>query len=514
MAETTPHPFPNFAETPQDSSGVLFFPKSTQGRYWRIGNVFYDLEPFLDKHPGGRKILELARDRFEDSTFAFEAHHTNAPKVREALEAYRVPDNVIREYLKSRGYDNIPLSSSAKDPLPEFKYSTKEDSAFRSRAKTAAAADSFAPSSPRSSPTERKPHVPSSFGVSVGNINHNLAVHSHYPSLTDKGSFFWVVRERVHKHLQSVGGPGPTMQAKVLFFICLAWWFITFLLTAHSPTASRTQLVWAMLNALAGAWMGGFGHNWVHQPKYRTWAYCLDLVGLSSEQWIREHCLQHHMLTNTPLDNHWEGTAPFLIVDPTKHRAWWQTLLLVPLHQVILFFGPIGNYTIHLIGLFKGNETFSIGKLFLPMEFAYMMYHHGLLVGLLLPLLGCGVMGCYYFTIALANHNTKAAWNVDGRNQATDWAQTQLHTCSDIYTGLSFLQSMPFLWLNYHTTHHLFPHTDMSKHPGIQRVVLDTCAEFGIPFSHHSFPQMYWEMLQTFVSPRALGKEIVLYSGG
>ena len=32
------------------SSGVPFFPPSS--RYWRIGGEWYDLEPFLDKHPG------------------------------------------------------------------------------------------------------------------------------------------------------------------------------------------------------------------------------------------------------------------------------------------------------------------------------------------------------------------------------------------------------------------------------------------------------------------------------
>ena len=54
------------------SSGVAFKPHK---KYWRINNKYYDLTPFLDKHPGGRQILLLARDRFEDSTYPFEAHH-------------------------------------------------------------------------------------------------------------------------------------------------------------------------------------------------------------------------------------------------------------------------------------------------------------------------------------------------------------------------------------------------------------------------------------------------------
>ena len=41
------------------SSGVPFYPPSS--RYWRIGGEWYDLEPFLDKHPGTLvPVLDLA----------------------------------------------------------------------------------------------------------------------------------------------------------------------------------------------------------------------------------------------------------------------------------------------------------------------------------------------------------------------------------------------------------------------------------------------------------------------
>jgi hypothetical protein len=71
------------------SSKVKF---TSQGRYWRIGNKYYDLTDFADsgRHPGGRDILYLARDRFPDSTYAFEAHHTDVPKVRGMLAKMEV----------------------------------------------------------------------------------------------------------------------------------------------------------------------------------------------------------------------------------------------------------------------------------------------------------------------------------------------------------------------------------------------------------------------------------------
>jgi len=72
------------------SSGVPFFPPSQ--KYWRIGGKWYDLEPFLDKHPGGRHILLLARDRFEDCTFVFEAHHHNYQRARAMIRKFEVSE--------------------------------------------------------------------------------------------------------------------------------------------------------------------------------------------------------------------------------------------------------------------------------------------------------------------------------------------------------------------------------------------------------------------------------------
>jgi cytochrome b involved in lipid metabolism len=74
------------------STRVPFFPPSD--KYWRIGGKWYDLEPFLDKHPGGREILLLARDRFEDCTFVFEANHHNYVRARAILKKFAVSKEI------------------------------------------------------------------------------------------------------------------------------------------------------------------------------------------------------------------------------------------------------------------------------------------------------------------------------------------------------------------------------------------------------------------------------------
>jgi cytochrome b involved in lipid metabolism len=70
------------------SSGVPFFPPSD--KYWRIGGKWYDLTPFLDMHPGGKEVLLLCRDRFEDCTYVFESHHHNYHRARAVIRKFEV----------------------------------------------------------------------------------------------------------------------------------------------------------------------------------------------------------------------------------------------------------------------------------------------------------------------------------------------------------------------------------------------------------------------------------------
>lgn len=126
-------------------------------------------------------------------------------------------------------------------------------------------------------------------------------------------------------------------------------------------------------------------------------------------------------------------------------------------------------------------------------------------------LLSIGIASIYWNTIALINHNTEQAQDVDKRNNSRDWGEAQLNSSSDLGTQLSFVESTKWLWLNYHTVHHLFPHIDMSKHPGVQNILIETCKEFKIKYEAGTFVQMYKEMVTTFSTPRHLGKEAKPY---
>mmetsp|Transcript_84195 Transcript_84195/g.191973 ORF Transcript_84195/g.191973 Transcript_84195/m.191973 type:complete len:451 (-) Transcript_84195:41-1393(-) len=425
--------------SPVWSSGVAFYPPSS--KYWRIGGKWYDFAEFLDQHPGGREVLELARDRFEDCTFVFEAHHLNYRRARAVIAKYEVDAAVAEKSLIRKPRDG----------------------------------------------------------------------ESGPPQLLDDKSFYSVLRQRVHQHLVKVGHPGggPTSG-------CIAFFWATFAAWAALGFATwwTGSFFVSIAYGVAAAWLGAFGHNWVHQTKYKFWAYLsLDVIGFSSDGWFREHNMQHHMYTNTPWDNHFKGTDPFLVTDPTVPRNWLQRCVLPYANWIILSFGLFGNYIAHFTEVVKGNEKITVWKLCLPLQLVAFVARWGLW-GALLMYVWAGTLGVYYFSMALMNHNAEHCMDVTARNKSRDWGEAQLHSSADWGVDGNFYVSMKYLCLNYHTVHHMFPRVDFSHHQAVQGILMETCSEFGVEYRTGTPWEIYKEMVGSFASPRALLQEIVIYAGG
>jgi fatty acid desaturase len=157
--------------------------------------------------------------------------------------------------------------------------------------------------------------------------------------------------------------------------------------------------------------------------------------------------------TNTPWDNHFRGTDPFLVTDPSRKRTFIQQHIMPYLFPVVMCFGVYGNYIAHLTSLLRGQEVPSVGKVIFPLV-NYVFYCRWGLYGLVLYFIANAVLGNYYFTIALMNHNSEHTHNVQARNKAHDWGEAQLHVSADWYVDRPFYQGIIYLWLNYHTVHH------------------------------------------------------------
>jgi len=452
--------------SPIVSSGVKFHPPSND--YWRIGGEWYDLSRFA--HPGGQKILLLARDRFEDATFAFEAHHHNYKKSRAILNKYKVTNTAV---VKS-------IDAAMEQRKKEIFIQRKE-----------ADVDADDQQSDKELRTYDSDHDPP-------------------PNLLNDDAFYSVLRRRVTTHLKSIGNERgePTWECIILFWLTFAIW-----LHFNKVLYDNGRYLHAFCFGLVSTILGAFGHNWIHQPKYKSWAnLSLDLIGFSAEAWYREHVLQHHMYTNTPWDNHFKGVEPFLVTDPTVERSWLQSKVAPLIFPIIISFGAIGNYIIHTIFMLKGEEVLSPFKIAFPLQIAMLIHRWGIWHGLTLAYISTATTSIYYFTLALANHNSESCTNVRRRNKARDWGEQQLLSSTDFCTNLSFRQSSCMLWLNFHTVHHLFPLIDISHQPSIQKILVETCNEFDIEYeSKSSLWDLLPEMITSFSAPSFLNEEILIY---
>ena len=88
----------------------------------------------------------------------------------------------------------------------------------------------------------------------------------------------------------------------------------------------------------------------------------------------------------------------------------------------------------------------------------------------------------------------------------------QLESCADWGVGRPFLASAPYLWLNFHTVHHMFPQVDFVHHPAIQKILVDCCEEFEVDYETGDFVTIYKEMICNFMHPMSLAVEVNCYN--
>ncbi|MCP5082353.1 MAG: hypothetical protein GY948_11715 [Alphaproteobacteria bacterium] len=326
------------------------------------------------------------------------------------------------------------------------------------------------------------------------------------PQLSRDQSFYSEFRRRVARYLKSVQGGGPTLQGWIVWWVSISGFFLSHIL------ALLTGSYWSVLPlAMFAGLVGAYGHNWVHQPRYRGFALCLDLIGLSCRQWQTSHVLQHHMFTNTPHDNHWGGTSPFMVVDPVRPRNKLQKSLCWLYFIPVVFCGLFANFVLSLKELFSDRRAWR-GQLFatrliLPATFLMYSLCWGWR-GVLILIAAYGLTSTWYFTLALTNHNNEASWDVDKRRKAEDWGEAQLLASSDVGPQCSYIASAMYLWLNYHTVHHLMPSVDQSHYPRIQQILVEVCAEFGVKYTRHGFWRMLAESMRTFQTARMQGVKL------
>jgi len=184
------------------------------------------------------------------------------------------------------------------------------------------------------------------------------------------------------------------------------------------------------------------------------------------------------------------------------------------LNPLILTLGLYGNWFDHAVATLKGQEAIRPTELILPTNIALIVMRHGFLHGALLTYTWSALLGLWYFSMALMNHNAEHCMDVDARNAARDWGEAQLHSCADWGVALPFHKAWIYLWLNYHTVHHLFPRLDFAHHPAAQAILMRTCQEHHVKYVAADSPvEIYRQMVRSFATPQSLYKALMVYTG-
>jgi len=327
---------------------------------------------------------------------------------------------------------------------------------------------------------------------------------------TKEQSFFKTLREKVDSYMsdQRLYKEGLTrigIKAAILF-TCLVGTYITLVFfTPPTPVA-------LLLCAVLGLSMAGIGFNVMHDGAHgsfskKKWVndlmgYSLNLLGGNVELWKIKHNFNHHTYTNIDgLDDDID-IRPFIRCtdsQPKKkyHRFqhyYWAVLYgLTYLLWVFVqdfrkyFSGKVGNIKFRKFST-KDHVVFWVTKVvYLGLFIGLPWYRLGfvpMLVGYLTTCIVCGFVIAVIFQLAHVVEDAHFPEFAEGQTTAKiedEWAVHQIRTTANFATKSPIIS-----WytggLNHQVEHHLFPRISHVHYPAKNRMVMETCQQFGVKY--------------------------------
>lgn len=251
------------------------------------------------------------------------------------------------------------------------------------------------------------------------------------------------------------------------------------------------------------------GHNALFKSK--RWneisLLCLDIFGISSFLWKTNHNLHHRSPNVLHHDSLVDDFKLGKIVPGRKNyfiyrlqAAYIPILSLV--YSISLFL--VSDF-VKFRRLAEGLTMFQkrlellkmIGSKLFAIFFTVLlpMWYFDLTAGQVVLFflcihLGPGIMVGFF--IAPSHFNTHLDYPEPDSSGSIEssWGEHQLRTTEDFAT-----QSLVFNFLlggfNHHVAHHLFPHICHIHYPQITPIIKQTAKDFGIPYHHSSFADIY-----------------------
>ncbi|VBB18109.1 Cytochrome b5-like heme/steroid binding domain [Yasminevirus sp. GU-2018] len=442
-------------------------------RLWKIHGKYYDLTDFMDKHPGGRTVLEACKGLI-DSTPLFESYHSvcDMDKIKAIMPKYEVSVST-----------SVPTIFSMSDVISKSnqgpKYTFNRDGFY---------------------------------SVVTNRVREHFNKNSHHYNS------FWLVKSIV----------------QILMYVVAfttAFWFtdLNFHVRCISAVVAGLMVVGAGFGVMHDASHFAVARSdKINTLLSRTW----NGIALWDHQlWLMHHVVRHHSFTG---DDNWDPDVlhlrPFVQKTPYDKRSGYiSTALNFPRFMTLLvsvvfpglFVGQCVMY--HLMWPLRGR----IWRMEFPKYYRRSLYetllnlvtcvsfvYGGSLTVFLAYIVPLNIL---YFVGIFPDHDTqKTADNKIKSTDSTDngldidWGEMQVRNSGNFATSNKvFTYFMG--GINYQIEHHLFPSVCHVHYPAISSIVKKTCAEFNIPYVEYdsvvsAVNECLTHMLNVSDTSRALNK--------
>lgn len=411
-----------------------------------IRGQVYDITDFLDKHPGGRQLINLACRR--DATIMFESYHINTDIVNSYLA--RLPK-----------VEGVSLVDLAKGKCGPFDAPCGDRTYLASDDKVAKIEDTF--------PTP------------------------------NQSEMYGVLKERVKKEVLAKHGMKSARGGNVVNTVAvLSYYFFSLYLYIVYPS-----FVAALMLGLAGAWVG-FGvqhtanHGALTTNKYANmllgWADDVGCGG-SSLVWRYHHHVSHHVYTNV-LDKDMDVYSSFPLVrfDDRQPKQWFHAYqwIYAPISFAFLYWSiqfqdfqsvfdrKVQDVTMHglqdseIKQFYAGKAIHLLLSIIIPLmtqPFGQAMWYYFIYTSI------GGAVLAWFFIVSHNIEETKPS--AIPKEAQKDWARWQVETSATWGRRIACFMTGG---LNYQIEHHLFPALSHGLYPEIQPIIMEECKKRNIPY--------------------------------
>lgn len=335
----------------------------------------------------------------------------------------------------------------------------------------------------------------------------------------EKGGFFRTLNSRVDDYFSSNNLSKKTNtlgKVKAILFLLIVLSLVAVILTANGNVALVLG-TFAVLGFFQICLALILGHEGVHESFSHSKAvnklvsYAFDLIGTSGYMWGIRHVHSHHPYASIPemdVDIPDTDLVTFLPKENPRKSIKYQFLYVPFLYLFytlsVVFKRDISDFLSKQIGHLKVQHS---KRNIIEVIIAKIVYFSYTLV---LPILFSGVYWGWVLlgfvlmhfvaslTAAVAlfpahNHiNSKFPKPNENGEMEMTWAEHQMYVTMDFGTRWKIVGFF-FGGINYHAVHHLFPGICHIHFHSIQKILRETCKEFGI--EHREEPYLYKALL-------------------